>query len=173
MKSERPPWFRCEPSRLLGALSGMEPDCGYLYTILLMRIYEVGGPIDDDENVLARRTGFSSRRVAAALSWLIERDKIQRLENGLLDSRTTHEELARIASTPIRPPKWEWIRLRGSILERDGYRCAYCGASDGPLECDHILPVSKGGGHDPSNLIAACFDCNRSKGAKTIEEWLQ
>jgi len=93
MKSERPPWFRCEPSRLLGALSGMEPDCGYLYTIVLMRIYEVGGPIDDDENVLARRTGFSSRRVAAALSWLTERDKIQRLENGLLDSRTTHEEL--------------------------------------------------------------------------------
>lgn len=87
-------WFRCDPSRLIGALSGMAPEHGYVYTMILLRIYEVGGPVDDDEHVLARRTGYATKKVAEAIQWLIARDKIQRLENGFLDSRTTHEELA-------------------------------------------------------------------------------
>jgi hypothetical protein len=87
-------WFRCDPSKLIGALSGMAPDHGYVYTMVLLRIYEVGGPVDDDEHVLARRTGHTVKKVSEAIQWLVARDKIQRLENGLLDSRTTHEELA-------------------------------------------------------------------------------
>ena len=75
--------------------AGWPPEHGYVYTMILMRIYEVGGPIDDDEQVLARRTGYAIKKVAEAIQWLVQRDKIQRLENGLLDdSRTTHEELA-------------------------------------------------------------------------------
>jgi uncharacterized protein YdaU (DUF1376 family) len=88
------PWFRCDPSKLIGALSGMAPDCGYVYTMILLRIYEVGGPIDDDDGVLARRTGLTLKRAAEAISWLIQRGKVQRLISGLLDSETTHEELA-------------------------------------------------------------------------------
>ena len=87
-------WFRCDPSKLIGALSGMLPEHGYVYTMILMRIYEVGGPIDDDEYVLSRRTGYAVKKVADAIQWLLQRDKIQRLGTGLLDSRTTHEELS-------------------------------------------------------------------------------
>lgn len=29
----------------------------------------------------------------------------------------------------------------------------------------------QGGGHDDSNLVTACRDCNRSKGARTPEQW--
>jgi uncharacterized protein YdaU (DUF1376 family) len=92
--TERGSWFRCDSSRLLGALAGMEPDCGYLYTVILLRIYEVGGPISDDERTLARRTGLSPKKIAAALAWLIKYGKIDSLENGYLDSATTHAELA-------------------------------------------------------------------------------
>lgn len=87
-------WFRCDPAKLIGALAAMEPEQGYVYTMVLMRIYEVGGPIGDDERSLARRTGFSIKKVSEAISWLIQKDKIQRLESGLLDSRTTHAEIA-------------------------------------------------------------------------------
>jgi uncharacterized protein YdaU (DUF1376 family) len=87
-------WFRCDSSKLLGAIAGMESDCGYLYTVILLRIYEVGGPISDDERTLARRTGLSPKKVAAALAWLIKYGKIDSLERGLLDSVTTHEEIA-------------------------------------------------------------------------------
>ena len=90
----RAPWFRCDPSKLIGSLTGMEPEQGYVYTMILMRIYEVGGPIDDDERVLARRTGHTVKKVTEAIQWLVAKDKVQRLETGLLDSCTTHEELA-------------------------------------------------------------------------------
>ena len=92
--SERASWFRCDPSRLLGALAGMEPDSGYIYTVILMRIYEVGGPISDDEAVLSRRTGLSPKRVANSLSWLVKHGKVERLPCGSIDSETTHAELA-------------------------------------------------------------------------------
>lgn len=33
------------------------------------------------------------------------------------------------------------------------------------MEIDHVIPRSAGGSNDPSNLVAACRDCNASKGA--------
>jgi hypothetical protein len=56
---------------------------------------------------------------------------------------------------------------RYAILDRDGFRCRYCGstAADGKtLHVDHIVPVSHGGSNDDSNLCAACSDCNLGKG---------
>lgn len=56
-------------------------------------------------------------------------------------------------------------RTRYEVLRRDGHRCRYCGASadDQPLTIDHVVPVSLGGSDDPSNLVAACRDCNAGK----------
>lgn len=59
--------------------------------------------------------------------------------------------------------------LRYSILRRDGFRCVLCGASvdDGAkLHVDHIMPVSKGGKTEPSNLRTLCDRCNFGKGDK-------
>ena len=58
------------------------------------------------------------------------------------------------------------IRLRWEVLQRDGNRCVVCGqgAADGvTLEIDHILPVSKGGSDEKSNLQVLCTPCNRGK----------
>ena len=65
----------------------------------------------------------------------------------------------------------KWRKIRLSIFERDGFSCAYCGKSDGPLECDHIVPISRGGSNETSNLVTACMKCNRSKKAKLVSEW--
>lgn len=62
--------------------------------------------------------------------------------------------------------------LRYEVMRRDGFRCCLCGrsASNGvELEVDHILPVSKGGCTTFDNLQTLCRECNRGKGAKTIE----
>lgn len=67
------------------------------------------------------------------------------------------------------PPEWQVIRKR--IFQRDDYTCAYCGERGGKLQCDHIVPVAKGGSHDDANLATACEPCNRSKGAKLVSEW--
>lgn len=60
------------------------------------------------------------------------------------------------------------------ILERDGFRCIYCGRSsiaDGvKLALDHIHPHSRGGEDIASNLVTACFDCNSRKGARKVRK---
>ena len=60
---------------------------------------------------------------------------------------------------------------RFTIFKRDDFTCQYCGAKppEVVLEVDHIHPVSKGGGSGENNLITACFDCNRGKGAGTLD----
>jgi len=70
-----------------------------------------------------------------------------------------------------RPDANEWREIRARIFARDDYTCQYCGTRGVRLECDHIHPVSKGGSHDDDNLATACFDCNRSKHDKTLDEW--
>jgi hypothetical protein len=56
-------------------------------------------------------------------------------------------------------------RVRYEVLRRDNYRCRYCGATaeTATLTVDHVLPVALGGIDNPSNLVAACADCNSGK----------
>ena len=56
-------------------------------------------------------------------------------------------------------------RTRYEVLRRDNNTCRYCGgtAPDVTLTIDHVTPVSLGGSDDPSNLVAACKDCNAGK----------
>lgn len=56
-------------------------------------------------------------------------------------------------------------RTRFEVLRRDNHTCRYCGgtAPDVKLTVDHVTPVALGGSDDPSNLVAACRDCNYGK----------
>lgn len=71
-----------------------------------------------------------------------------------------------------RPSASVWNAIRTRIFERDNYTCVYCGSRGVVLECDHIHPFSKGGGHDDENLATSCKKCNRSKLNKTVSEWI-
>lgn len=56
-------------------------------------------------------------------------------------------------------------RTRLQILNRDNFKCKFCGA--GPqttnLEVDHIIPLTQNGTNDPSNLQTLCHECNVGK----------
>jgi hypothetical protein len=52
--------------------------------------------------------------------------------------------------------------IRAVVLLRDGARCRRCRTAV-HLEVDHIIPVSKGGKTEESNLQTLCRRCNRHK----------
>lgn len=63
----------------------------------------------------------------------------------------------------------EWIK---KINEYD-HRCAYCGIKFEKLTQDHVIPFSKGGINDATNIVPACKSCNSSKGTKSLSEFMQ
>ncbi len=63
-----------------------------------------------------------------------------------------------------RPARWH----RGGVFIRDRHRCAYCGAKADTL--DHVLPRSRGGAWEWTNIVAACEACNHRKGDRTPDE---
>ena len=58
------------------------------------------------------------------------------------------------------------------LLRRDRMTCAYCGQSfhERDLQCEHILPESRGGAWSWMNLVTACAWCNGRKADRTPEE---
>ncbi|MBK1648901.1 RNA-guided endonuclease IscB, partial [Rhabdochromatium marinum] len=63
--------------------------------------------------------------------------------------------------------------VREYLLEKWQRTCAYCGATDVPLEIEHIVPRSLGGSNRVSNLTFACRPCNQRKGHQPIETFLK
>ena len=59
---------------------------------------------------------------------------------------------------------------RFKVLERDGFKCGYCGITknETELHVDHILPRKYGGRNDMDNLITACIPCNLGKSDRII-----
>jgi len=67
--------------------------------------------------------------------------------------------------------------FKRAIFIRDNFTCRICGYHEmqqerpwlpelSILQCDHIIPVSRGGPTEISNLRALCASCNGRKGAK-------
>jgi 5-methylcytosine-specific restriction endonuclease McrA len=61
---------------------------------------------------------------------------------------------------------------RRNIILRDGSRCQYCGDrfESSELTLDHVIPRSRGGRNEWSNLVAACKKDNHRKADRTPEE---
>jgi len=57
--------------------------------------------------------------------------------------------------------------MRAAVLVRDGGRCRKCRRAIN-LEMDHVVPVSKGGKTEGSNLQTLCRRCNRAKFKKLV-----
>lgn len=69
---------------------------------------------------------------------------------------------ARSAGLPATLSKDQWKAIKGAYKNR----CAYCGQKAKRLTQDHVIPVSKGGGYTPDNIVPSCLSCNSSKGAR-------
>lgn len=64
-------------------------------------------------------------------------------------------------------------RIKNQVIERDGLICCYCDQvlSMETLTLDHIVPDSKRGTFNATNLTIACKPCNNKRGNKPFFEY--
>lgn len=93
-KDSKYEWFRCYQEKLLGALVGLTAEQGYLYTVIILRIFSCNGPCPDSIAALSRRTGMTRTRVTIAKNALLIAGKIFEVKGGLMNS-FAQAELAR------------------------------------------------------------------------------
>jgi len=60
----------------------------------------------------------------------------------------------------------EWLEL----CERYGNTCLCC-REEKPLEPDHVIPVTWGGGNTIDNIQPLCKSCNRRKGNRHATDY--
>jgi hypothetical protein len=60
------------------------------------------------------------------------------------------------------------------LIERQEFRCALSGRELTPetASLDHVLPLSRGGTHDISNLCVVHHHVNAAKGTMTVDEFV-
>ena len=65
----------------------------------------------------------------------------------------------------------KWVHLRTRLAEAQNWKCCFCGCymdhipgKKTSVTVEHVLPKSKGGTDDPSNLAASCHTCNNNRG---------
>ena len=61
---------------------------------------------------------------------------------------------------------------RQNVLFRDDWTCQYCGEAKPKqqLTYDHVVPKAQGGRTCWENIVTACGECNRKKGARTPDQ---
>jgi 5-methylcytosine-specific restriction endonuclease McrA len=62
----------------------------------------------------------------------------------------------------------QWARLKDAW---EG--CAYCGATDGALQRDCVMAISRGGRYTVDNVVPACAKCNTSKCNDEVTGWMR
>ena len=95
--------------------------------------------------------------------------KIEMLIYNREKSKRRKAQLKSVTYAKIKPK-----HLRQRFDDFDGC-CAYCGKKLqwGARDChiEHIVPLSKGGGHVLSNIVYACKACNFNKYNHDAEQW--
>ena len=70
----------------------------------------------------------------------------------------------------VRPRSYGAVRFcRENVYIRDNFTCQYCGErfSSKHLTLDHVVPASKKGPKNWTNVVAACRCCNQRKANRT------
>jgi hypothetical protein len=80
----------------------------------------------------------------------------------------------RARANPAARPTLQAVSL-DEIIDRDGARCAWCGAEPWrrDLTLEHVLPRSGGGVTTGDNALVACRRCNRERGSKPVVAYVR
>lgn len=134
------------------------------YLLLIMHYWQ-NGCLPENERIIARIAKLSPEQ------WEESRDMLAMLFGpgwtvGIDTSahRTLNGRAVARKAIPL--------DVKRAAVDRDGYRCVYCGDENGPFDYDHRLPIARGGENTIENVCVSCRYCNRAKGILTAEEWM-
>ena len=104
---------------------------------------------------------------------LMHNNKINIIKNSEIILRSEKEEFfipkVGILTYFVKAPFARRVALnRENIFIRDYFTCQYCGKAAESI--DHIVPRSKGGLHEWSNVVACCKKCNLIKADKLLHQ---
>jgi len=66
-------------------------------------------------------------------------------------------------------------RIKNDVISRDGLICCYCNKvlDENTCTLEHIVPNSKRGTFNSTNLTIACYVCNNSRGNKPFFDYIK
>jgi 5-methylcytosine-specific restriction endonuclease McrA len=113
-------------------------------------------------------------RIANVVTW-VERLRryapIGALSLELVKFDTQLLQNAEISGIEYQQGELAGYEVREYLLEKWGRKCAYCKATNVPLQIEHIVPTARDGSNRVSNLTMACKPCNDAKGKQTAAEF--
>ncbi len=113
-------------------------------------------------------------RVANIMTWvkrLARLCPITALSQELVRFDTQLMQHAAISGIAYQQGELAGYEVREYLLAKWQRTCAYCGATEIPLEVEHIMPKARGGSNRVSNLTLACVSCNQKKGTRSAAEF--
>ena len=102
---------------------------------------------------------------------LAEKAYVVESGSGVLHSARTSVPVPQVVRLAryVRVPYRRQIPLtRRAVLARDAHRCVYCTVRADTI--DHVVPRSRGGRNEWTNVVAACARCNHRKGDRLLAE---
>lgn len=102
---------------------------------------------------------------------LAEKAFVVEAGEGFLHSATSQIQIPRVVRLAryVRVPYRRQVPLtRRAVLARDAHRCVYCAVRADTI--DHVVPRSRGGHNEWTNVVAACARCNHRKGDRLLSE---
>ncbi|MDR5898021.1 RNA-guided endonuclease IscB [Halomonas vilamensis] len=114
-------------------------------------------------------------RIDTVMAWMQRLNKLATIT--ALDQELVRFDTQKLANPEISGVEYQQGTLLGYevreyLLEKWGRECAYCGATNTPLEVEHIVARSRGGSNRVSNLTLSCHDCNTEKDRQPVADFV-
>lgn len=137
------------------------------------------GPLQLSLKALVLNASYEPLRIVpwqkALILWFQDKVEILEYHAKFVRSVTQNFNLPSVLKMKryVRPKRIDGVRFcRENVYIRDQFTCQYC-ARKFPakeLTIDHVLPASKGGPKNWTNVVTACRCCNQKKANRTPEQ---
>ncbi|MBA3534126.1 MAG: RRXRR domain-containing protein, partial [Ardenticatenales bacterium] len=126
-----------------------------------------------------RRTGWLPpsllSRVANVVTWVARLQRVcplHAISMELVRFDTQALQNPEISGVEYQHGELAGVEVKEYLLAKWGRQCAYCDATQVPLEVEHIIPRGRLGSDRVSNLTIACVPCNQRKGVQDVRDFL-